>query len=86
VEAVLEKHPAIAECAVMSAADAEWGQVPVAFVVLRQGEAVTADELRASCEAELARFKIPKEIRFVSSLPRNAAGKLLRHSLAWRDD
>lgn len=81
VEAVLTAHPAVEEAAVTGRFDAEWGQVPIAAVRLRAGHHTTEAELLEFCRARLARFKVPRQIRFVDALPRNAAGKLLRRSL-----
>jgi O-succinylbenzoic acid--CoA ligase len=81
VEAVLLAHPAVAEAGVIGVADARWGQVVCAFVRLRPAHAPAADELMAFCRERLARYKVPATIRFVETLPRNAAGKLLRRAL-----
>jgi len=82
VEAVLLSHPHVEEAAVTGIPDARWGQVPVAAVKLRPDSTLTADELRAFCTARLGRYKVPAAFRFVDSLPRNAAGKLLRAALS----
>jgi O-succinylbenzoic acid--CoA ligase len=79
VEAVLEAHPDVVEAAVHGRADPEWGEAVVATVVA--DEAVQADELRAWCAARLARYKVPKDIAFTTSLPRTGSGKLLRKEL-----
>lgn len=81
VESALTTHPAVAEAAVVGREDAEWGTVPVAFVTLQPGYTVTEAELTAHCRELLAGYKVPKEIRFVDELPRNAAGKLVRSKL-----
>jgi O-succinylbenzoic acid--CoA ligase len=80
VEAVLLSHPAVAEAGVFGRVDPEWGEAVTACVVLR-GPADPA-ELRAFAGERLARFKVPKTIEVVGSLPRNRAGKLLRRELA----
>jgi 2-furoate---CoA ligase len=81
VEDVLASHPGVREAAVIGAPDDRWGQRVVAIVV---GEA-TPDELDAHCLASpLARFKRPREYRFVGELPKSASGKILRRLL--RDD
>ena len=67
--------------AVVARPDPRWGQVGVAFVVRRPDNDVTEAELIDHCRADLAGFKVPKEIRFVGSLPHSAVGKLLRRSL-----
>jgi O-succinylbenzoic acid--CoA ligase len=81
VETVLLAHPAVEEAGVTGMADERWGQVPVAFVKARQDAALTQADLKAFCYARLARYKVPAHIHFVDSLPRNAAGKLVRQKL-----
>lgn len=81
IERVLYEHDGVLEVAVVGRPDARWGEVPVAFVVLRPDAVVTADELQAHCAAQLARFKVPKEIVFLAALPRNPSGKVLKREL-----
>jgi acyl-CoA synthetase (AMP-forming)/AMP-acid ligase II len=81
VERVLYEHDAVLETAVVGRPDERWGEVPVAFVVLRPGSTATPDELIAHCSAQLAKFKVPKEVTFLSSLPRNPSGKVLKRDL-----
>jgi O-succinylbenzoic acid--CoA ligase len=84
VEAVLLAHPAIEEACVVGVTDGEWGQRVVATVRLRDGRVLDVTELTSFCRARLAGYKVPRDIRCVDELPRNAAGKLLRRVL--RDD
>jgi O-succinylbenzoic acid--CoA ligase len=84
VENVLRAHPDVLDAAVVGVADAEWGQTPVAYCVLREPNAVSAQALKIFCGENLARYKIPTRIIFVSTLPRNAAGKILRNVLRAR--
>ena len=81
IERVLYEHEAVLEAAVVARPDERWGEVPVAFVVLRQGSIVTPDVLLEHCHAQLARFKVPKEITFRDELPRNPSGKILKREL-----
>jgi len=81
IERVLCAHESVLEVAVVGRPDDRWGEVPVAFVVLRQGEGATADGLLEHCRAQLARFKVPKQIDFLDALPRNPSGKVLKREL-----
>jgi len=81
VERVLYEHDSVMEAAVVGRPDDRWGEVPVAFVVLRDNATATADMLIDHCRAQLARFKVPREITFLESLPRNPSGKVLKREL-----
>ncbi|HVB47178.1 MAG TPA: AMP-binding protein [Burkholderiales bacterium] len=81
IEEVLLRHPAIAECSVVGRAHPEWGEEVVAFVVLRAGAGATREELDALCLDHIARFKRPREYRFVAGLPKNNYGKVLKTEL-----
>ncbi len=62
--------------------DDRWGEVGVAWVVAHRGRVTDAAELLEFASASLARFKVPREVRFVEELPRSTAGKVLRRVLA----
>ena len=79
IENVLLAHPAIKEAGVCGKDDEKWGQVPVAYLVLK--EQVSVEGIIRFCQAKLAKYKIPKEIKFVEALPRNGSNKLLRRKL-----
>lgn len=84
VEAALAEHPAVGDIAVIGMPDPEWGEVPLAVVVLREGHRATAEELIAFCRTRLAGYKRPRRVVFAPELPRNAAGKVIRRLLAER--
>jgi acyl-CoA synthetase (AMP-forming)/AMP-acid ligase II len=82
VEDVLTRHPAVREAIVFGVLDPEWGENVASAIVLREGYAdVDADTLIAFCRDHLASFKKPKRIEFVTELPKNAYGKVLRRDL-----
>ena len=81
VEEVLLRHPDVADAAAVGRADAEWQEAVEAVVVLRDGAAAGAAELRRHCAESLAGYKVPKRFEFVSELPRTDSGKLLRQAL-----
>ncbi|MCA6096007.1 AMP-binding protein [Streptomyces sp. SCA3-4] len=91
IELVLARHPGIAEVAVVGVPDARLGEVGKAFAVRRTrsgGEAgadVTADELIAWARREMANYKVPRAVEFVTELPRNASGKVRKGLLRERD-
>jgi len=81
VEAVLAQHPAVLMSAVVGIPDAKWGEVIYAAVVARPGATVTSQELDAHCSKSLARFKVPKRLELVASLPMSSFGKILRREV-----
>jgi malonyl-CoA/methylmalonyl-CoA synthetase len=76
IEEALRLHPSIAECAVVGVDDAEWGQRVCAAVELRGGRALAFEDLVAWLRPRIAPYKIPRELRSVAALPRNAMGKV----------
>ncbi len=85
VEDVLFEHPAVSEAAVIGKPDKEWGDLVKAFIVLKQGKEVTAEEIIDFTRERLATYKKPKEVEFVDSLPHGATGKVLRRELRDRE-
>jgi fatty-acyl-CoA synthase len=84
VESVLYEHPAIAQVAVIGVPDQRWGERVAAVVVLKPGQSVDLDGLRAYCESRLARYKLPGALFFMDELPLNSSGKLLKTELRKR--
>jgi long-chain acyl-CoA synthetase len=82
VEQVLAKHPAIAEAACVGVPDDYKGQIPTAFIVLRKGQTASPDEIRDFCRQSLSDYKVPKQFRFVDSLPRTKSGEIDRKRLS----
>jgi len=83
IEQALASHPAVLESAVVAAPDEKWGEVPVAFVTLKDGEEVGAEELMKHLRRVLARYKVPKEFIFCE-LPKTATGKIQKFVLRER--
>jgi long-chain acyl-CoA synthetase len=81
VEEALLQHPAVREVAVIGEPDADWGESVVAVVALKPGVQAAAPDLDAFCLQQIARFKRPKRYVFVSELPKNATGKVLKRDL-----
>lgn len=81
IEGTLLSHEKIAECAVVGVEDETWGEAVTAFVVLRPGQVLDYAELKAWCETRMSAYKIPKVLRLLDSLPRNAMGKVLKPAL-----
>jgi acyl-CoA synthetase (AMP-forming)/AMP-acid ligase II len=81
IEDVLNLHPAVAECSVVGRPHPEWGEEVVAFVVARPGATLTSADLDRLCLDNIARFKRPKDYRFIDALPKNNYGKILKTEL-----
>ena len=82
IEEVLRMHPAIAECAVVGVSDEDWGECVSAAVELRDGATLSLDELQRWARPHLAPYKVPRALRQVPALPRNAMGKVVKPDVA----
>lgn len=85
VELALYEHPDVVEAAVIGTAHPRWGEVPHAYVVLRDGATTTPHDIEIFCEERLARFKVPRLIDFIDELPRTPSGKVLKRELRLRE-
>jgi fatty-acyl-CoA synthase len=81
VECALLKHPAVQEAAIVGFPDEIWGEVPHAFVVLKEGASANEAELREFARANLAHFKAPRGFTFIDELPKTATGKIQKYVL-----
>ncbi|MFF0015866.1 FadD3 family acyl-CoA ligase [Streptomyces sp. NPDC005374] len=84
IEQLLGLHPAVADVAVVGVPDARLGEVGGAYVVRRPGSVLTADDLIAWARREMANYKVPRTVEFVTELPRNASGKVVKGELRGR--
>ena len=81
IEEVLFTHPKVLEIAAIGVHDKKFGEVVRAFVVLKKGESATEEEIIEFCKDKLAKFKIPKDIKFIAELPKTNVGKVLKREL-----
>ena len=81
IENTLLAHPRIAEVAVVGIADRTWGEAVAAVVALKGDDDMTLEDLRGWCDGKLSSYKVPKQLRVVGALPRNAMGKVVKPSL-----
>jgi long-chain acyl-CoA synthetase len=81
IEEILFRHPSVADAAVVGIEDSYWGESAKAFIVQKPGSSLTQEDLDHHCRASLAGFKIPKTYQWIETLPRNAAGKVLKQEL-----
>ena len=80
VEDVLYRHPAVMTAAVVAKPDEKWGEVPAAYIEVKEGAKVTAEDIIAHCREHLARFKVPKHVEFCI-LPKTSTGKIQKFVL-----
>ena len=80
VEDVLCRHPAVISVAIVARPDEKWGEVPCAFIELKEGGQATEQEIVAFCRERLARFKVPKKVVF-GLLPKTSTGKIQKFAL-----
>jgi malonyl-CoA/methylmalonyl-CoA synthetase len=82
IEEVLRRHPCIAECAVVALPDPDWGERVATAVELASGSTMTLEELQEWAKTQLASYKVPRDLRVVDALPRNAMGKVVKPEVA----
>ena len=81
IEHVLAELDAVSQVAVIPVPHEKWGEVGMALIVLRDGASLTQDEVLDACTARLARYKVPKHVRFEKALPLSPQGKVLKRAL-----
>jgi len=82
VEKAIFAHPAVLECAVVSAPDPQWGEIPVAIVVLKPAQELSEEQLLSSLKPRIAKYKMPRLVKFVEGpLPKTGTGKMLKRQL-----
>lgn len=81
VEQVLNSHPKVLEAATIGFPSEKWGEVVGGVIVVKEGETIDEEELKAFCREKLAGYKIPRQFEYVDQLPRNASGKILKYQL-----
>lgn len=81
VEEVLYQIPQLLEAAVVGVPHEVYGEVPKAYAVKKQGQEISEQDIKDYCATQLAKYKVPLEVEFMEELPRNASGKVLKHTL-----
>ena len=81
VEAMLLRHAAVQEVAVVGVPHDKWGEAPHAFIVFKTGQSATPESLRAFCREHMAHFKVPHEFTSIAELPKTATGKIQKFVL-----
>jgi long-chain acyl-CoA synthetase len=84
IDDILFEHPKVLEACTIGVPDEYRGETVKAFVVCKQGETISEDELIEYCRTKLAVYKVPKKIEFIDELPKTAIGKFLRRELRER--
>lgn len=82
IERVLASHPNVEEVMVIGVPDEKWGEVPKALIVVKRGKSLNKEEIVNHCLGKLAKYKIPKSMEFIKSIPRTPAGKISKNWLA----
>jgi long-chain acyl-CoA synthetase len=85
IDDILFAHPKIAEACAIGVSDQYRGETVKAYIVMQEGESLTAEEVQAYCRESLAPYKIPKIIEFIDELPKSGVGKILRRVLKEKD-
>ena len=81
IDEILFEHPKILEACTIGVPDKYRGEAPKSYVVLKEGQTLTPEEIIEFCRERLAAYKVPKQIEFIDSLPKTAVGKILRREL-----
>src|SRR6202048_887573 len=81
IEEVLSTHELVADVQVIGVPDARYGEELVAFVIIKPGASLTEDELREFCRGQIAHFKIPRHVKFVTEYPMTVTGKIQKYKL-----
>lgn len=81
IENAIQRHPAISDCAVIGVPHEKWGEVPIAYLILRADQTVSPEEIIEHSRKHLTRFKVPHQAFVVDSLPMTAMGKVQKHVL-----
>jgi fatty-acyl-CoA synthase len=84
VERVIYELPQVLETAVIGVPHPKWQEIPIAYVVVKKGERITAEAVIEYCSKKLAKFKVPRIVEFIDALPRNPSGKVLKRELRER--